>query len=202
MTYLELQNQIADDLNRSDLSSQIQTAIKDAIVCYERQRFWFNEEVSTSSTVASQQTYTLPTDCLFVDMLQITSGTRTWELNRREWTDFEDYWSQNTTTGVPSDWSVEQNTLYLAPTPNAIFTLTISYVKSLTTLSADADTNEWTTTAKDLIRCHAESSLFDFVIHNSELSDRMTLRCAREMAMLSRENDQRILSGTVKAVYL
>lgn len=203
MTYLELQNQIADDLNRSDLSSQIQTAIKDAITYYERQRFWFNEDVDSSvSTVQGTQTYAVPTDALYIDFIQLTVSGRTWELNRRSWQDFQSRWSQNTTQGIPSDWAVEQNLIYLGATPSGVNVLTISYVKSLATLSASSDSNEWTTAAKELIRSHAESSLYAHVLHNHDLADRLTIKCLREHAMLNRENEQRVMIGTVKAIHV
>jgi hypothetical protein len=77
-TYGEMQTTIADELDRSDLASQIQKAIKTAIKKYQRKRFFFNEARSlTFNTVDGQEFYTaadssdIP-NLLFIDTVKLT----------------------------------------------------------------------------------------------------------------------------------
>src|SRR5262252_6598248 len=53
-----MQDRIADELMRGDLYSQIATAINDAIIIYQHERFRFNETFTcTFQTVVGQQNY-------------------------------------------------------------------------------------------------------------------------------------------------
>lgn len=56
-TYGDMVTRVTDELARSDLSSQTQTAIMRAIRFYERRRWWFNETRFTFSTVSGQEYY-------------------------------------------------------------------------------------------------------------------------------------------------
>src|SRR3990170_745213 len=67
-TFGAMQDRIADELARTDLTSQVSRAIQSAIRFYERERFYFNESIGTFSTVASQEWYS-STD--FADMPNI-----------------------------------------------------------------------------------------------------------------------------------
>src|SRR5688572_25786277 len=68
-TYGDLQDRIADDLNRTDLSDQIRDQIKLAIVHYGRFPFWFNEARTTLTGSSSTTFLTVPTD--FLDTVEL-----------------------------------------------------------------------------------------------------------------------------------
>src|SRR5262245_42956553 len=52
-TRADLEAQIADDLARTDLSTQISTAVDWALTYYQDDRFFFNEVVHASATMSS-----------------------------------------------------------------------------------------------------------------------------------------------------
>src|SRR6185437_14409038 len=85
-SYLDLQTAIASDLTRSDLTSQIQSAVQDAIAQYETDRFWFNTTRSlTFNTVPGQSQYTgtdLPqlANVVQIDKLYIKNGLSTYPI--------------------------------------------------------------------------------------------------------------------------
>ena len=57
-TLATLKSRIADDISRSDLTTQIANSITDAITYYQNRRFFFNETRSeTFDTVAAQSLY-------------------------------------------------------------------------------------------------------------------------------------------------
>jgi len=80
-TYAEMQSKIADDLNRSDLTSQIQREINRAIRKYSRKPFWFNGQKFNFSVVANQQIYDssdgLPSDIRIIDAVMINQSPNT-----------------------------------------------------------------------------------------------------------------------------
>src|SRR5262245_11677501 len=77
-TLADLAARIADDLDRSDLASQIGAAIRDAVDHYESERFIFNEAIGTtatlSSSVASIPLASLPVTFSRIDRIRIDDG--------------------------------------------------------------------------------------------------------------------------------
>ncbi len=153
---------MATYLARSDLNTEIDRAINRAIAYYAQKRFWFNETTGTLSTVASQQSYStsdgLPSDISEIDVVSLTTdSSNTYTLNPRTFQYIKDVNTSGTSnTGHPADWSWYASKLWFYPTPDAVYTVTISYKKDYpTALSADSDTNDFTDNAQDLIEQRA-----------------------------------------------
>lgn len=152
---------IADDLNRSDLNTQIDKAINRAIEFYEKQRFWFNENTWTFVTVAGTESYTFSTasttDLLEIDQVTLTrTSTDIYPLDQITFQKLRQINTTGTTTrGAPSKFALYKSTWYLYPVPDAVYTVTIYGQKSYAAMTADADTNDFTTDAEDLIEARA-----------------------------------------------
>ena len=160
-TYGGMRVRIADELKRSDLSSQINLAIKSAIRHYEPMRWWHNEARTEKATVASQEYYALPTNFVEADHLLITVNTHKYELRRRTQGFMNDnYVNSNTYTGIPEYWAIYDDQVRLGPVPDDSYTLELQYQKELTELSASSDTNDWMTRGEQLIRARAKWDLF------------------------------------------
>jgi hypothetical protein len=172
-TYLQLQTRICDELGRNDLLtstlnssvSPVQNAILSAIFQYEPERFWFNQTRATASTtapVASVGTpnYALPTDCLELDTVSVTVNGNRYPLEQVPWPTIDDLTGVTVGFGRPLMFAVYQQQLWIYPEPDAAYTLTLSYLQKLTTLSASSDTNAWTTHAEGLIRTRAKVLLY------------------------------------------
>lgn len=76
-----MQAKIADDLNRSDLTTQIQREINRAIRKYASIPMWFSSTSANFTTAAGQQTYDtadgLPSNIRIVDYLRVNQSTPT-----------------------------------------------------------------------------------------------------------------------------
>lgn len=168
-TYGTMQTRIADEIKRTDLTSQIQLAILSAVNFYKTDRFWWNESRSDASTVADQEYYGLPADFLALDFIGVTVSSRYYQLVPKSAHEIDEInWGAGTYTGYPAYFALYENNLRLYPIPNAVYTLRIAYLKQLTALSASADSNEWTVTAEELIRLHAKADLLENVIRGPE----------------------------------
>lgn len=202
-TFSDMRSRIADDLNRSDLTTQINKAINRAIEHYENNRFWFNETTGTFVTVANQQAYStsdgLPSDIAEIDVVKITfSSTDKPELTRRSY-----QWLQETdisaVTGRPSDYAWYKSNLYLYQIPNSIWTVTISYQKTYSALSGDSDTNDWTTDAEDLIEARARWWLYKRVIKDMEEAESAKLEELEALRALQAKTTKLISTGKIRA---
>jgi hypothetical protein len=173
-TFLEMKNRIADDLDRTDLSTQIAKAINRAIEYYEKERFWFNEKVSTFSTVANQKNYGssdgIPTDIAEIDYVEITVSGKEYELHTRTYSYIKKLIGYDM-VGEPTDYCYYQENFYFYPIPNAARTITISHQQKYAELSADSDTNDFTTEAEDLIESRARWWIYSRIIKDREQAE-------------------------------
>lgn len=189
-TYLQMQTQIIDELgDRADLlapmltaasaSSPIKRAIQSAVAKWERERFYFNEVYNSATplftTVSGQELYTtsdatgIATAPQIDELRALISGTRQ-VLTRRSWGDLEALSSNPSARGQPSEWAYFGQQIRLYPIPDGAYAIAASRLQRITALSADADTNVWTTEGYDLIRCEAIAHLARGILKDPALA--------------------------------
>ena len=61
------------------------------------------------------------------------------------------YQNRGSASGVPAEICYWRNLFNFAPKPSSATSITVHYTHSLPTLSADTDTNHWTSAGEDLI---------------------------------------------------
>lgn len=170
----DLRDNVADYINRTDLNTQIDRAINRAIEYYSRTpRFWFQENIATFSTVASQFQYTTTdmgiTDINKIDdvLFQLNSTTNiTLHPRTYHWIRFA---NESNTPGVTNDYAWYENSLWLYPVPDGVYTVTVSYLKSYTTL-VEGQSNDFTNNAADLIEARAMWTIYSRILKNTELA--------------------------------
>ena len=99
---------------------------------------------STGSMTLGNKFLTVPPDLLTHRYLLITdaAGDQSF-LEFRDTSFLKEYWVDGAATSIPKFYSVwDQNTIYIAPTPNANFTVEIGYIRKPTTLSS-ANPETW-----------------------------------------------------------
>lgn len=190
-TYLELQNRIATDyLNRTDFGAQVQRSIQQAIRFYERRRWRFNETSTALTTSASLGSLTLPSNLLELDSLWITQAGNRYELIRTDQQDINEK-NASSASSVPSYFTIYSDQIELAVLPNSAYSVTCYYLKSLTTLSADSDTNSWTSgIAQDVIVYHATKLMWANVLRNHQEAQIFAELERGALAILDSEHEQ------------
>lgn len=180
-TKTALKATIADDLIRSDLTTQIGEAIDTAIKFYQNHRFYFNEVRSvTFATVASQSTYASSDSTnipLFVHLdsvYLVDSSSRVWELSRTDPIDMEFLLDSSASEGRPYEYAYFESSFRLYPIPDGIYTVRPMGVikKAVPATDGEAD-NVWMTEAYELIRCRAKAILAEHTLVDPDLMIRM-----------------------------
>lgn len=144
-TYAELQTAVANWLHRDDLTSVIPTFIS---VAEENMSADINsrsmDAKTTLSTVASTSTVALPTDMVEMRRLQIVDSYNT--VLRYVTPDQlgQDY--STNTTSRPSEFTVIGSNIELAPIPDAVYSLELTYKQRIPALSTSNTTN-WVLTS-------------------------------------------------------
>ena len=159
ITFGNVQDRInLDYLNRTDLVPETKRALIRAIKHYEKERFWFNQTATALTLATASAGLSLPADFLALDFVTIrnteNSITQDSICVLRSF-DRIAYQNRSATKGVPSEVGFYKNQLQFAPVAQSAYVATVYYTQSLTTLSADADTNDWLSAAEDLIVYHA-----------------------------------------------
>lgn len=159
--YEDLYTRILDELDRTDLTAQVQLEIKSAIKHYEKERWWWNEDQTATVTTPGTATLALPADFLELDTLHIErNGHPEAPLSRETWGWYRGIGADDPNIGnsAPSAVVIYADQFYLYPIPDATYTAVVSYLVQEATLSATADSNHWTNEAEDLIRQRAKAA--------------------------------------------
>ncbi len=199
-TYAVIKARIADDLNRSDLTSQIATQVLAAIRFYRSQRLPFTEYNDTLTGVASQNYLTAPTDLIVLDKLYITSGSSNTEMERMDINDIVE--QRSTSNGTPYAFAYYRNRIELDCPCSTTSSFPIYYIKELTELSADGSTNGWTTDGEELIVNRAEKILYATIIKDETRAKIAQELETQALTALRELVTSRVASGYTKAYYL
>jgi hypothetical protein len=199
-----MQTRIANEIRRTDLTSEIAQEIQDAIKFYAGERLWFSESrSSTFTTVASQEFYTsadlatIP-NIYKIDELVITISGNRFPLNRRDWDYLEHVAMNPSTNGQPQDWAYYGQQIRLYPIPDGAYTVRVAGIFDLGTLSASADTNAWMVEGEQLIRAMAKMKLHMNRTHDSESATEAANMVEISLGNLRTKNTAHLSSGRVR----
>lgn len=218
-----MQTRIADDITRTDLTSQIANAINDAILLWEGTRFAFNEKRYLILTVTSQEYYDLSgSGLLDADseaaaatgemVMEIDSVTNTvsdfpYPLSERTQQWFDKFQSLPTQyTGQPDSYGIYGNQLRLFPIPDGAgpetggaYPIHISALARLgpNPLVSNADTNGWMTEGELLIRNQAKVLLYRLPLRDAEGAAFAQQGVDEAFASLTRKRDAKAATGRI-----
>jgi hypothetical protein len=199
-TYTQLQSRIADDLIRTDLTTQIQQCILLAIQHYKNERFWFNETSATATASVGSAQVGAPSDMLRLDHLYLVISSTNIELVPEDFNSIVEF--RPTSNGRPRSFCYYRNQFELDRKCDTAYSLLIYYQKELTALSSGSDTNGWTTDAEDLIVFHAEKKLYANVIKDAAKASFAAEQESAALTALRTLRNARTSTGYTKAYYL
>jgi len=98
---------------------------------------------STGTMTSGNKFLAAPSDLLTHRYMMVTVGDDQVFLDFRDTSFMKEYWADGATTGVPKYYSVwDQNTFYVAPTPNSNYTVELGYLYRPAQLSS-ANPTTW-----------------------------------------------------------
>jgi len=168
-TYATMQTRIADEIARSDLTSQIQYAILDAIKAYEAEEFWFNRLYrSTASISVSTYATTLPSNVLHLSNITLVRSAAI-ELNlvardAKYLLETQDI----THAARPTEYALFGGNIIYDCMSDADYTIYLSGTEKFTAPSSGTDTSAWFVEAEELIRNRAKANLYLDVVMDAD----------------------------------
>lgn len=196
--------EIADDLERTNLTTTIASEVGKAIRYYQNTRFYFNEtRDETFATVSAQKLYASADDTAIpkfieIDQISILDGTEFVELDQMSPKDWEALTASGLTTGRPTDWCYFDQKIGLYPIPDAIYTVRLAghFMEPGPTSDSEAN-NVWMTDAFDLIRARATSKIAGVKLRDYEMVAVCKQNETEELNRLKSETAARIGTGFI-----
>ena len=198
--YGTMQSRIADEINRSDITTNIQSAILTAIRFYRKEKLWFNQATGTVTASQGVRTTALPSDWqapVFL-RLEITTGSF-YPITQENYTKLEDWYLGTSQQGFPEFYAVYGSNFFWFPIPIQNYTVYLSYIKQLTEPSGSADTNAWFTDGEALIREHAKGLLYQDVLYDAQNASAAFALANAELSRLKSENSGRNFNTSFEA---
>lgn len=199
-----LKAEIADDLDRSDLATQIATEITKAIRHYQRTRFYFNEtRDETFSTVADQEIYSSSDDAAIpkfieIDQIVLIDGTQPTELAYIDPKEWEMLTASGTATGKPGCWTYFNMSIGLHPIPDDAYTIRpVGHIMKDEPATDSEAGNIWMTDAFDLLRARVCAQISIRKTRDMEFYQMQKQVESDELARLNSETTSRISTGFV-----
>ena len=159
MTYSELKTNIANYLNRSDLTTEIDIFIDNTEAELNR-RLRVADQIKRATATADAQYLSLPSDWLEAVNVEITSNDFR-PLMQMSIESLDVYRkANNNITGQPIYYALVDNTMELAPTPDSEYTLQLTYFSKIDALS-DSNTSNF------VLASHPDIYLYESLKHAS-----------------------------------
>lgn len=180
-TITELKAKIANDLTRSDLTTQIDEAIQEAVDFYHPEVLWFQEDRASNTTSIGEPLYPLPEDYLSLDSFYITVNSSKYPLNQLGMHEFEEKYTDTEEQGEPCDFCIYDQQLKLGPTPSEEWPITLHYIRFIDA-PASGENNYTSRLVKQLISARAKHIIYADTIKDSAQA---SVQGAREMQILA-----------------
>lgn len=187
--YTELQAAIANWLNRTDLTSEIQDFIRLAEARFSREIRHY-EQVVRKTALSSAQYIALPSDWVQAENIQIGKV----KLDYLTPTRADDYRSAGL-VGEPRFYTIIGRTIELLPTPQSDITVEMAYYATIPSLSASTPTNWLLQKAPDAYYYGALSHAAPFLNDDARLVTLASLTTAA-IAALNDESEADSHSGS------
>lgn len=188
-TLSDMVARIANELDRSDLTTEINQAIATSVQFYQRKNFFFNEDSFTFNTVVGQEYYGLADNPMIpvsskiqILRLQYGGGVR-WELTKQTFEYVDNESASSDWRGVPEDWAYRAQQIRIYPIPSQVWPITAFNIRPDTDALADQDySGPWVNDAEYLIRTRAKIELLRNVIREPDMVGELEAMAMQEAA--------------------
>jgi hypothetical protein len=206
-TLADMKARVADELARGDLTSQIASAIADAIAFYQDRRFFFNESRDiTFNTVVGQQWYGAADNAnipllYFIDYLTMTVGNIVSDVPRMEPEDLEILTMSGTQQGEPYAYTYYNQQIRLYPVPSQVWPMRLGAHIAAAAPASDGEVNNpWMTVAEKLIRSRAKYELAINWLKDMDLAQTMTAAVTEAFDELKGRTNRQTGRGVIRAM--
>lgn len=197
-----MRDRIVDELRRTDLASNVENAILDAVNYFSRRAHFVNQGTLTPiNTVVGQKAYDLPDDFSRMIYLEVVHDGQKDQMRAASITeiDIDDSNDDDPFEGIPEKYAIYGTQMHVYPRPEeASWTFEGRYRTRYAAPDSDDDEGFWVNEAERPIRCMAKAFLYDDVIRDTEQADREYQKAEAAWLELVPEYEARVYEAGVK----
>lgn len=205
-TRAQLEALIADDLARSDLTTQISYAVQTAIEAYEEEPFWFNTNYRVTATLSSSANYiavsALPARFLKFDRVRVTLNSgRDIDLYERDY-DWIMARQDVVTYAIPMEYCIYNQKMLFDSNADANRTIIMDGLVSLGSAASNsystADSTAWFNEARELVRHRAKREIYQHTLKDADMASSAKIAEDDAFNTLKTKTNQRASTGYVR----
>lgn len=205
-TRSDIEVQIADDLARSDLSSQISNAVNAAIRAYRFERFGFNQAYRVTATISVSSAYIAMTSITprfrKIDRIRILRNNNDYiDMYHRDY-DWLMSRQDAYALSMPLEFAVYNDSIHFDSYADQTYTLAIDGLKDLGSAASASfsagDASAWFNGASGLIRHRAKREVYAHVLKDMELASAAAAAEKDAYNLLKSEMDQVVTTGFIR----
>lgn len=198
-TFAQVKSRVLSEIKRPGMTTEANAHVLRAIEYYADRRTWKNEGTNQITLTVSTNTKAIPAGLRDVSRVAVVVAGRDYELEKITRELMADRHGADTGTGQPIEYSWEDTVFKFWPTPDAAYVVNVTGIYDDTALSADGDTNSWTTIGEDLVVARAKYTICRDLTLDTEMMalSQMAERAARNR--LFSETNARTAATRVKA---
>lgn len=198
-TFAQVKSRVLSEIKRPSMTTEANAHVLRAIEYYANRRTWKNEGTNQITLTANTNTKAIPSGLRDVSRVAVVVAGMDYELEKITRELMADRHGADTGTGQPIEYSWEDTVFKFWPTPDAAYVVNVTGIYDDTALSADGDTNSWTTIGEDLVVARAKYTICRDLTLDTEMMalSQMAERAARNR--LFSETNARTASTRVKA---
>jgi len=215
----QMQSDIADELNKTNLGTQIKRAIVTSMNVYRERRFKFNAASATFTTSDGQSIYPLADGLMGDELVELVDGNFQDTLTKRDFAWVAEQDNHDSYRSEPRVYAIiDGANMRLFPVPNNAsnsasgdYSLLVHYHKDLNVAgisgaisrcASDSVTNAWMTDGYDLIRLEAKIRIYTNVLRGQEAKQEAAALMPERNAALNaliKEYQKSVASGSLQS---
>lgn len=205
-TRSDIEAQIADDLARSDLTTQISNAVNAAIRAYRFERLGFNEAYRVTASLSVSTAFIALTDISprfrKIDRIRLLRNSNDYiDLYHRDY-DWLMSRQDAYALSMPMEFAVYNNSIHFDSFSDTTYTLAIDGIKELGSAASAsysaADASAWFNDARELIRHRAKREVYAHVLKDMELAAASAAAEKEAYDMLKSELGEVATTGSIR----
>ncbi len=198
-TFAQVKARVLAEIKRPGMTTEANAHVLRAIEYYANRRTWKNEGTNQITLTANTATKAIPSGLRDVSRVAVIVAGRDYELLKITRELMADRQGADTGAGQPIEFSWEDTVFKFWPIPDAAYVVNVTGLYDDTALSADSDTNSWTTIGEDLVVARAKYTICRDLTLDTEMMQLSQIAERSARNRLFDETGSRTASTRVKA---
>lgn len=192
---------IADDLERTDLTSQIAALIPRSIEFFADNELWFLQKTNSISLNAGVSSSDVPTGLRNESRngVRITEGAYQYTLTKRSYEEVQRLTTASVARGIPNSYAYQDGKFFWWPINDIDRTVYVDGIYDEVVLVDGTDSNAWTDQARELIKADVKYRIARDILRDPQRMQTEAIARTEHLRELRSKTNKKVYTGRLKA---